>query len=430
MINFFINNTKSIIFGLVFFYSISLFAHPMPNSVIVIDVQSKIINCQLQLPLKEMQLAVPFDITKNTTNLLKNHQQDIAKYILSHFSIQGKDGGKLKMLIEKMSILKTEQEATGNYDNLIVNLIINSENNSVRQFTINYDAIMHQVLNHKAIVYIRQDWDNGIIGEANTQIGTINIDINTLKVIPFKVNLSKGSNWKGFVSMVKLGMKHIFEGIDHLLFLLVLLLSAPLISIDNKWIGSGSTKYALIRILKIVTAFTIGHSITLIIGSYVLVSQNTKLVEMLIALSILLTAIHLIKPIFSNKETYVASTFGLVHGLSFATILNELNLDSSKLIFSLLGFNIGIELMQFFVIIIIMPWLLILSSYRIYKWVRIFGASLAGIASIAWFTERYTEKSNFISECLQNSSKYGVWLVFGLACTTIFYVVIFKSVKK
>lgn len=405
-------------------------SHPMPSSVIVLDVKSKSIHCELQLPLKELQFAVPFDVTMNTVHLLKNHERELSKYILSHFSIRGKSGDKWDVHIDKMNVLKTEQVATGKYEELIVQLVITPKRtNNLREFSIHYDGILHQVVTHRALVIIRQDWENGKIEEDNTEIGAINVDINTLKVSPFKVNLAKGSNWNGFKSMVNLGMKHISEGTDHLLFLLVLLLSAPLLSINNNWIRSGGINYALIRILKIATAFTIGHSITLIIGSFGLINPNEKLVEVCIALSIVITAIHAIKPIFPNKEIYVASSFGLIHGLAFATILTNLNLDTNKLIVSLLGFNIGIEMMQLFVIVLVMPWLLILSTYRIYKWIRIFGGIFTGIVSMAWAIERYTGKSNSISTYLENTSTYSLWFVVGLASFTIIYMLT-RKVKK
>ena len=420
---------KTLLFMFFIFSTIAL-SHPMPSSVIVLDVKSKSIHCELQLPLKELQFAVPFDVTMNTVHLLKNHERELSKYILSHLSIQGNSGDKWDVRIEKMNVLKTEQEATGKYEELIVQLVITpKKTNNLREFSIHYDAILHQVVTHRALVIIRQDWENGKIEEDNTEIGAINVDINTLKVNPFKVNLAKGSNWNGFKSMVNLGMKHISEGTDHLLFLLVLLLSAPLLSINNNWIRSGGIKYALIRILKIATAFTIGHSITLLIGSFGLINPNAKLVEVCIALSIVITSIHAIKPIFPNKEIYVASSFGLIHGLAFATILTNLNLDTNKLIVSLLGFNIGIEIMQLFVIVLVMPWLLILSTYRIYKWIRIFGGIFAGIVSMAWAIERYTEKSNSISTYLENTSTYSLWFVVGLASFTIVYTLT-RKVKK
>jgi hypothetical protein len=411
------------------FLSTVMLAHQTPNSVMILDVKSKTISCELQLPLTELQFVLPFDVTKDVSNLLKNHQAELSKYILSHFNVQGKLGENWGLSINKMKVTKAGETATGLYPRLIVDIIILPKNNNIRTFTINYNAIVHQVHTHRILVTVRQDWENGHVGEDNSEIGVININTETKTVLPFKVNLIKGSNWKGFKNMVSLGMKHIAEGTDHLLFILVLLLSAPLLTDSKKWISSGSTKYSLIRILKIVTAFTIGHSITLIIGSLGFISPNTKFVEVLIAISILFTAIHAIKPIFPNKEIYIASGFGLIHGLAFATLLSNLNLETNKLILSLFGFNIGIEIMQIFVILIVMPWLLLLSPYKIYSWVRIIGAILAGIASIAWVLERYSERSNFISILLQNCANYSIWLVFGLAYFTIMYRLMRNKVK-
>lgn len=404
------------------FLFLQIFAHPMPNSVMQLDVKSKIISCELQLPLKELQLAVSFDITKNTNDLLKNHQQELSKYILSHFSIYGITSKKWNLIITKMSLAKNRQEATGVYQELLVEIIIvPTSNDNIRTFTINYDAIVHQVVTHKTLVTIRQDWENGQVGENDTEIGVINTETETGKVLSIKVNLTKGSNWKGFKSMLCLGMNHIGEGIDHLLFLLVLLLSAPLISIDNKWVASGGIKYSLIRIIKITTAFTIGHSVTLLIGTFGWFQPQPKIIEIVIALSILITAIHAIRPIFPDKEIYIAIGFGLIHGLAFATVLHNLNLETSKTIISLLGFNIGIEVMQLFVILIIMPWLLLLSTYEIYRYIRFIAAVFASIASIAWILERYSEKTNFVTDLVQKTANQSLWIVFVLACFSMVY---------
>jgi len=422
---------KKILFLLLFLFSITVFAHPMPNTVIALDVHSKKINCELKLPLKELQLVVPFDVTKNTQKLIENHGKYLSKYILSHFTILGSNGKKWNIETNGMTVLESQQQDTGKYKELIVSLsIFPKETDNIRNFTIIYDAIMHQVVTHRALITVRQDWENGNLGESNTEIGTININIDTNMPQPFKVNLKEGSNWKGFESMVALGMKHIYEGIDHLLFLLVLLLSAPLISNGKKWIGFGGNRYSLIRILKIVTAFTIGHSITLIIGSFGLINSNAKWVEIIIAFSILITAIHAIRPLFPNKEVYVAAGFGLIHGLAFATILSDLNLETNKLALSLLGFNIGIELMQLFVIVLVIPWFLLLAPHKIYKRIQIIGAIIGGIAAMAWLVERITEKPNFISVHLQNGHKFSVWVVFLLACFTVFYTALNKSKKQ
>jgi hypothetical protein len=188
--------------------------------------------------------------------------------------------------------------------------------------------------------------------------------------------------------MVGLGIQHIAEGTDHLLFLLVLLLPAPLLVRQKRWDTYGGMKYSIIRLLKIVTAFTIGHSITLVAGASGWLRLPGQPIEVLIAISILVSAIHALRPIFSGKEAYVAAGFGLIHGMAFAGTLANLDLDTARMGLSILGFNIGIELMQLFVIAITAPWLILLSRTARYTPIRITGAILAAIAASVWVIQR------------------------------------------
>lgn len=408
---------------LILLYSSNAFSHPLPNTVIKINVGSKDMVLKLQVPLQDFEIAFKSNVTSNQNPLFFN-------YFSKHIQIKDKENKSWKMKFIDYKIQLTKADFVGKYKEIVFWLkFIPNKNSAVRDFTIYYDAIMHEIINHQALIYVNSDWENGIHNNSQ-QIGIIELDVPSNTIYPLHIFLEKGSTWKGFKSTVSLGMKHISEGTDHLLFLLVLLLSAPLLSDGKKWIGKGSTKYSLISILKITTAFTIGHSITLIIGTFGLLNLNTKVVEIVIAISILVTAIHILKPIFPKKEIYIASVFGLIHGLAFATILTNLNLETNKLILSLLGFNIGIELMQLLVILLVMPWLLLISSYKTYKLASFFGATMAGIASIAWIIERSTEKSNFISVYLQNSPNYSMYFVIGLALFSITIEINDKIVKK
>jgi hypothetical protein len=395
----------------------SMMAHPMPNSVMLLNVGSNAIYCELQLPLKEMQYALPFDVTRNTTNLLRDHQQDLANYIIPHFNVKGKTGEKWDMIITKMSLANAEQTATGIYQELIVTLIISpSGYDNLRAFTINYDAIIHQVVTHQTLVSVREDWRNAQFGNKATELGIIRLDTKSNVIFPFEVNLDKGSYWMGFSGMVLLGIDHITEGVDHLLFLLVLLLPATLLYSKRRWTTFGGAEYSFWRIIKIVTAFTVGHSITLLAGATGLVHFASRPVEILIALSILITAIHAIKPFFFvGKETYIAMFFGLIHGLAFASTLSNMNLEGTIMALSILGFNIGIELMQLFVIVLVMPWLILMSDSKIYTYIRIGGAIFAAIAAIAWMSERITTNSNIITKKLELLSTNGIYIIAGLA---------------
>jgi hypothetical protein len=195
-------------------------------------------------------------------------------------------------------------------------------------------------------------------------------------------------SFSGFSAAFRVGLRHIAEGTDHLLFLLVLLLPAPLLACGARWVHSVGVRASLLHILRIVTAFTVGHSLTLALSAFGLVTLPSRPVEALIAVSILVSAIHALRPLFPGREATIAALFGLIHGLAFASALTVLGFSGWYRLVSLLGFNLGIETMQLAVVTAILPSLLLLSRTRSYSIFRIIGASLATIASLSWIAER------------------------------------------
>ncbi len=191
-----------------------------------------------------------------------------------------------------------------------------------------------------------------------------------------------------FSSLFHLGMRHIAEGTDHLLFLLVLLLPAPLLVSGVRWGAPSGVRPSLLRILSIVTAFTIGHSITLSLAAFNAITVPSRLVEVLIAVSIFVSALHAFRPIFPGKEAWIAAFFGLIHGLAFAATLDRLGLGRWDRVAGILAFNLGIETMQLLVVTAILPSLMLLSRTHVYPLLRIGGAVFAGFASVGWMIQR------------------------------------------
>ncbi len=192
----------------------------------------------------------------------------------------------------------------------------------------------------------------------------------------------------GFAALFRLGMRHIAEGTDHLLFLLVLLLPAPLIVVGSRWARFAGMSNSVLRILKIVTAFTIGHSITLALAAFGIVRVPSRPIEVLIAVSILVSAIHALRPIFPGKEAGIAAFFGLIHGLAFAATLSALGLGRWERVVGILAFNLGIETVQMLVVAVTMPSLVLMSRTRSYPFLRIGGAFFAGFMALGWIAER------------------------------------------
>ncbi|MBV9034142.1 MAG: HupE/UreJ family protein [Acidobacteriaceae bacterium] len=218
----------------------------------------------------------------------------------------------------------------------------------------------------------------------------------------------------GFASIFRLGVRHIAEGTDHLLFLLALLLPAPLLVFGSRWAGYAGVRQSLLQILRVVTAFTVGHSITLALAALELVRVPSRPIEVLIALSILVSAAHAFRPLFPGREAVIAAFFGLIHGLAFATTLGELGLGRWERVASILAFNLGIETMQLVVVTATMPSLLLLSRTHAYSVVRVGGALFAGFAAAGWMAERLLGIQNSVDVIVEGVAHYAVWIAGGL----------------
>jgi HupE / UreJ protein len=215
-------------------------------------------------------------------------------------------------------------------------------------------------------------------------------------------------------SLFQLGMRHIAEGTDHLLFLLVLLLPAPLLVAGGRWKGTTGVRTSLLRILSIVTAFTLGHSITLALAAFGLVRLPSRPIEVLIAVSILASAVHALRPIFPGREAGIAAFFGLIHGLAFASTLSELGLGRWERLAGILSFNLGIETMQLAVVAATLPSLILVSRTRAYPWLRVSGALFAGAASAGWIVERVLGTQSSVDKVVNELAHHSVWIAGGL----------------
>ena len=161
--------------------------------------------------------------------------------------------------------------------------------------------------------------------------------------------------WQAFADYVREGVWHIWIGYDHILFLLSLLLPAVLVRRDNGWHAVRNFRPACNSVLKIVTVFTLAHSITLWLAVMGYVTLPSRLVEATIALSIVITALNNLYPVLPFPGWAIAFVFGLVHGFGFANVLLDLGLSNATLAVALLGFNVGVELGQIAIVLVFLP---------------------------------------------------------------------------
>ncbi|MFJ4201703.1 HupE/UreJ family protein [Streptomyces sviceus] len=390
-------------------------AHPMPHSVVQLDVYAHSVSARLELPVDEFTRAGGIDVSEKT---LAARTGAIRAYLVAHIHPTATDGRTWQVAVGRLTLSRAVQTGTGEYRELIAQAVLTPPAGAdVRHFTFGYDVIVHQVVTHTVLVAVRQDWAAGQVdGEGGTQVGTIRVDTRTMKIPALKVDLGAGSAWRGFVAMLRLGGDHILAGTDHLLFLLILLLPAPLAAAGGRWNGLVGARKALARVGLITLAFTAGHSAALAATALGRLDLPARPVEAFIAASILVGAIHAVRPLFPGREALVAGIFGLGHGMAFSFVLAEMRLTTGQLATSLLGFNLGIELVQLLLVCLALPSLLVLARLRIQPALRLTGAVLTGIAAAGWLADRLG-LANPVARAADSAGTHTTLLLTALAAT-------------
>lgn len=202
---------------------------------------------------------------------------------------------------------------------------------------------------------------------------------------PVRVALDDVTSVESFVVE---GVWHIWMGIDHILFLLCLILPAVFQRRTERWAAADSLRDVSREVFEIVTAFTLAHSITLVISAIGLVSLPSRFVETAIALSVVAAALNNILRTIDARWA-VAFGLGLLHGFGFSSVLIDLGLPSHELIGALLGFNLGVELGQAAIVIALLPVLFAIRRTLAYQALLWGGSGVVAIIATAWSYQRY-----------------------------------------
>lgn len=365
----------------------SVGAHSTPNSSIELDFGQTQVKAHIIVPVSE------FSYVTGRKSLSMEE-------LLTHVGASTAEGAAWTVKGESLRILATQGPPE-----LIADLILAPPpGHDVRHWTLRYDLLIDRLPNHIVLAFARSDFAGGVLQGQPQMIGALRQGQTMLDI-----DRGPGSGWRGFVSAVWLGMHHIAGGHDHLLFLMALLLPAPVLAAGRCWNGYGGLRPMLRKLVGVVTAFTIGHSITLIGGAFFDWRLAAQPVEIGIAVSILVSAIHAWRPIFPGREALIAGGFGLVHGLAFATIIGNFAIEPVYKAQAILGFNLGIELVQLAVVTATLPALIVLGQTTTYPVIRISGAAFAGVAATAWGFERVTGTNNAVARVIDTGLSYAIW---------------------
>lgn len=250
--------------------------------------------------------------------------------------------------------------------------------------TFDYSVLFDEVPGHRGFLIIEHNWGTGTFAN-EAGISAVFSPSSRRQ----SIDIQAGGRLRGFLGVVRLGIEHIWMGLDHVVFLVALLLPAVLRRENGRWEPVERFRPALINVLKIVTAFTVAHTLTLTLAALGVIHLPGRLVESAIAVSIAVAAADILFPVLHRRVWLVVFFFGLFHGFGFAGALEEMGVLTENLGLSLFGFNLGVEIGQVVIVAAVFPFLFLVRSFWAYRRLAVQAAAVAMIlVASVWVYER------------------------------------------
>ena len=347
-------------------------AHKLSDAYLTVDIANGRITGTCEVALRDLEIVLALDANLDgaiTWAELKSRQTNVVGYLSSRIRVEA-DGQAVPL---RWGGLKVSQHLDGNYAELELN-----------------GEILPTAVKMKLTYGLLWEEDPLHRGLLNLTVGTHTTAAIFSQASPgITVDLAKPSSLTRFDQFLFEGVLHIWKGYDHILFLVALLLPAVMVLKIQGWRPTDAFKPAAMNVLKVVTAFTLAHSITLSLAALDVVRLPSRLVESTIALSVILAAANNLKPFFRERGWMVAFGFGLVHGFGFATVLGELGLPAGSLAKALVGFNLGVELGQLAIVAVFLPAAFLMRATLFYRRVALQAGSVAIVlVASLWLIDR------------------------------------------
>lgn len=360
-------------------------AHKASDSYLVLDVKGQTVTGQWDIAVRDIDFALGLDADGNaevTWGELRSRQADIASWALSRLNLQR--GVECAL---RLAELQVDDHTDGGY---AVLKLAGDCPKAEGGLGLSYRLMFDLDALHRGLLRLNLDGIN--------HAAILSPESGALNFQP-----GERSQLAQFKEFLVQGVWHIWIGLDHILFLLSLLLPAVLIqavrhnvspgtltaSSPFAWRGADRFSQAFREVLWVVTSFTAAHSITLSLAALELISLPSRVVESAIAVSVILAAANNLWPVVQGRRWLVAFGFGLIHGFGFASVLAELGLPQEAMVVSLVGFNLGVELGQLAIVAVFLPVAFSLRHTRFYQRGIFMAGSLITMAVAAiWLAER------------------------------------------
>jgi hypothetical protein len=353
-------------------------AHKPSDSYLTLDAKGETVTGRWDIALRDLDFALRLDADGNgeiTWGEVRARHADIAAYATARLTVLG-DSSACPVTVGEQLI---DEHTDGAYSVLPLTLHCDTPDDAAPQrLSVAYTLFADLDPQHRGLLKLSAH------GRARSAVLVPNAP-------PQLFDLGVADRWAQFADYVREGIWHIWIGLDHILFLLSLLLPSVLAwqAAASRWQAVAHAGDALWGVFKVVTAFTLAHSITLSLAVLGVIELPSRLVESVIAASVVAAALNNVWPRVIARLWLVAFGFGLVHGFGFASVLADLGLPGDALALSLVGFNVGVELGQLAIVLVFLPLAFALRRTAFYRrWVMVAGSLFIALLAGTWFVER------------------------------------------
>ncbi len=357
------------------------FAHSLGQTYLYLQMSEDSIGVRFEVGPQDLNLALGIDLPTDHTMTLADiepHADAIADYLLaeSAFTV---DGEPRDIVFVEHTIRDTQT-----LQFVLSQFVIDEIATPPEFIDVEYSVLLDEDPDQTGLLVIENDWKSHTFdNEAGV---SLTFDPNNRAQ---RLDLTESTLLRGLNAMIGLGMQHIIEGIDHVLFLIAILLPAVVRREENRWAPVPRFRSSLWHVVKVVTAFTIAHSITLSLAALGLLNVPSRIVESVIAASIVIAALDVFFPVLGKRIVLVIFLFGLFHGAGFAGVILSMNIHPDYMVWTLLGFNVGVELGQLAIVFVVFPLLYFIRSNQAYlRYGMPATASILIVIASYWFIER------------------------------------------
>ena len=348
-------------------------AHKPSDSYLALRADGVVLDGQWDIALRDLEYAIGLDADGDgaiTWGELRARRAEVAAYALARLVLRA-DGRPCSTEVRELLV---DEHSDGAY--AVLRFDARCEAVARRTLEIGYSLFADLDPTHRGLVRVQHGTvtASGVLGPERPRL---------------ELALGTASRLRQFLDYAREGVWHIWIGIDHVLFLVSLLLPAVLVYGARAWEPAPRFAPVFWDVFRIVTAFTVAHSITLSIAALGVLVLPSRLVESVIALSVVLAALNNFWPLVLGRRWLVAFGFGLAHGFGFASVLADLGLPRDALLVSLVGFNLGVEAGQLAIVGVFLPAAFLARRHWGYRRLAFTGGSGAiALVAAVWLLER------------------------------------------